>query len=110
MDNCLFCQMVQGQIPTEKVVETESYMVIKDIRPKAAIHLLLIPKTHVDKLSSSNAEHLPLLGHILEGIRETAKSQNLTDYRVIMNNGEGGGQEIFHWHFHLLSGDQLPGF
>jgi histidine triad (HIT) family protein len=102
--------MVQGKIPTEKVYEDDHIFVIKDIHPKAKVHLLVIPKIHIDSLAHVKEEHAPLLGYMVTSLKNFAKEQGLDSFRTIVNTGEGSGQQIFHVHFHLLGGTNMPKF
>jgi len=102
--------MVSGKIPTTKIYEDDHIFVIKDIRPKARIHLLVIPKLHIDSLLTTEEEHTALLGYVMVSLKNFAKEQGLDSFRTIINAGKGSGQEVFHLHFHLLGGGNLPGF
>ena len=110
MSDCLFCKIVKGDIPCDKVYEDEQVLAFRDITPKADTHILVIPKTHIVNLSQVSEEQWPLLSHVLQSINTIAKQENLEGFRVITNNGEKGGQEVFHMHWHILAGDKLPGF
>lgn len=110
MTDCLFCNMVSGKTPTTKIYEDDQIFVIKDIRPKARVHLLVIPKIHIDSLLHAEEEQTALLGYVMVSLKNFAKEQGLTSFRTIVNAGEGSGQEIFHLHFHVLGGNNLPGF
>jgi histidine triad (HIT) family protein len=110
MSDCLFCKMVSGEIPTTKLYEDEHMFVIKDIRPKAKVHLLVIPKKHIDSLLTVKDEDTALLGYTMVSLKNFAKEQGLSGFRTIVNAGKGSGQEIFHLHFHILGGGALPGF
>ncbi len=111
MADCLFCDMASGKIPTEKVYEDSQIFVIKDIHPKAKVHLLVIPKLHIESLAKVQEEHSALLGYVMTSLKNFAKEQGLDSFRTIANTGKGSGQAIFHLHFHLLGGDsRLAGF
>lgn len=111
MSDCLFCKIVAGEIPSDKVYEDDLIYVFKDINPKAAVHLLAIPKIHIESLEQLTDEHQSLIGHIMLRLPELASSQGLDDgFRTIINTGPGGGQEVGHLHIHLLGGQGLPGF
>lgn len=110
MADCLFCSMVSGKIPTAKLYEDDQIFVIKDIRPKAKVHLLVIPKVHIDSLLNVEEEHSALLGYVMTSLKNFAKEQGLEGFRTVINTGQEGGQEIFHLHFHLLGGGNLPRF
>jgi len=111
MNDCLFCQIVAGKIPSSRVHEDEQVIVFKDLYPKASVHLLVVPRLHVASLNELTAAHDGLVAHMLRLLPELARKQGLADgFRTIINTGPGGGQEIFHLHIHLLGGDTLPGF
>jgi histidine triad (HIT) family protein len=111
MSECLFCKIVAGEIPANKVYEDEKFIAFKDIRPKADVHLLLIPKTHIISLQEVGPHHIPLLGEMTTLVNKIAFDAGLEDgFRVISNAGAGGHQEVPHLHYHILGGGQLPGF
>ena len=111
MTDCLFCRIVAGEIPAEIVYEDEQILVFKDINPRAAVHLLAIPKIHLTSLEDLTSEHQMLIGHIMVQLPHLARAQGLPDgFRAIINSGPGGGQEVGHLHVHLLGGEGLPGF
>lgn len=109
MEDCLFCKIERGEIPSERVYEDDDVFVIKDIAPKADTHLLVIPRKHIGGLNDLLPEDKDLMGKIMLLLPEIAKQQGLgLGYRTIINTGKGGGQEIFHLHIHLLGGGYLP--
>lgn len=111
MSDCLFCKIIAGDIPSAKVYEDEQIFVFKDINPKAAVHLLVIPKIHIESLDNLTAEHQALIAHMMLKLPELAQSQGLADgFRTIINTGPGGGQEVGHLHMHILGGKGMPGF
>lgn len=111
MSNCIFCDMATGKMETEKLYEDEHIFVIEDINPKAKVHLLVIPKLHIESLLDVQEEHGDLLGYIMFSLKNFANQQNIGAFRTIINSGKESGQEIFHLHFHLLGGQSpLPGF
>ena len=111
MSDCLFCKIVAGDIPAEIVYDDEQILVFKDINPRAAVHLLAIPKIHLTSLENVTDEHQMLIGHIMVQLPHLARAQGLPDgFRAIINSGPGGGQEVGHLHVHLLGGEGLPGF
>ncbi len=111
MSDCLFCKILAGEIPSDKVYEDDKVYVFKDIYPKADVHLLMIPREHVDSLNELDESHDALMAHMMRLLPKLAKEQGLdTGYRTIINTGPGGGQEVFHLHIHLMGGDHLPGF
>ena len=111
MSDCLFCKIVAGDIPAEIVYDDEQILVFKDINPRAAVHLLAIPKIHLTSLEDVTDEHQMLIGHIMMQLPHLARAQGIPDgFRTIINKGPGGGQEVGHLHIHLLGGENLPGF
>ena len=111
MSDCLFCKIAAAEIPAEKVYEDDQVIVFKDIYPKAKVHLLVVPREHIESLNEMDAGHDALMAHMMRLLPTLAKEQGLdTGFRTIINTGPGGGQEIFHLHIHLLGGGHLPGF
>ena len=111
MSDCLFCKIAEGGIPADVIYEDDLMMVFKDIYPKAEVHLLAIPREHIDSLDELKDEHDALVAYMIRKLSVIAKEQGLdTGFRTIINTGEGGGQVVFHLHIHLLGGDNLPGF
>jgi len=111
MSDCLFCKIIAGDIPADKVYEDEQTLVFKDINPHAEVHLLMVPKVHIDSLDGLGPEHDGLMAHMMRLLPVLAKQQGLSDgFRTIINTGKGGGQVVFHLHVHLLGGTELPGF
>jgi histidine triad (HIT) family protein len=111
MNDCLFCKILAGEIPSETVYEDEQVVVFRDINPKAEIHLLVIPRQHIASLDDLTPEQDALMAHMLRVLPQLAKAQGLDDgFRTIINTGKDGGQIIFHLHMHLLGGKDLPGF
>ncbi|NPA74225.1 MAG: histidine triad nucleotide-binding protein [Epsilonproteobacteria bacterium] len=103
---CIFCQIVKGEIPCNKVYENDEFLAFHDINPKAPIHILVIPKEHVEKFQDTTPE---MMAKITPFIQEIAKTLELDKrgYRLIVNNGDDGGQEVMHLHFHILGGTKL---
>lgn len=105
MDNCIFCKIIAGQIPSSKVYEDDEIFVFNDIRPAARVHMLLVPKKHVDSLQQCAAADEALLGRMLLLAPKLAAEQGLADgFKTAINTGHGGGQEVFHLHIHVLGG------
>lgn len=103
--DCLFCKMGRGEIPVTKLYDDEHFFVIKDIYPKAPIHLLAIPYQHTANLFETHSTDEPLLGHIFNTLKTVALNNGLEGgFRTVINSGELSGQEIFHLHIHLLGG------
>ena len=109
MNDCLFCKIIKGDIPSDKVYEDEEILAFKDINPAAPIHILVIPKKHISSLIDIEPEDEMLIGKIYSVINKIAEQQGVKEngYRVIVNCGEDGGQEVMHLHFHLLAGREL---
>ena len=101
---CLFCRIVKREIPAAIVHEDENVLAFRDVAPKSPTHILVIPKTHLAKLSETKAADAALLGTVLHTLNGIAAQEGLTDYRVVANNGAGAGQSVFHVHFHLMAG------
>lgn len=101
--DCLFCKIISGEIPSNKVYEDEKIYAFKDIDPKAPVHILIIPKKHIDSLDEIDESDSELLSYILLKIKDLAKEFELDKgYRVVINTKEDGGQSVNHLHFHLL--------
>lgn len=109
MNDCIFCKIIKGEIPSNKVYEDEEILAFKDINPAAPIHILVIPKKHIKSLIEVKEEDQEVIGKIYKKINEIAKEQGFDQkgFRVIVNCGEDGGQEVEHLHFHLLAGKKL---
>ena len=108
MENCLFCKIVKGDIPSTKVYEDETVLAFRDIAPMAPTHILVIPKTHIPSVAGITAENSAVVAHIFETIAKVAAAEGLEKgYRVVSNCGEHGCQSVKHLHFHILGGAQL---
>ena len=108
-NNCIFCKIIAGEIPAAKVYEDDRMLVFKDIEPKAKVHLLAIPKDHFKLLEEVDGNRAAILGHMLARIPKIAKDNGCKNgYRLIVNQGEDGGQAVFHLHIHILGGEKLP--
>lgn len=109
MNECLFCKIIAGEIPTDKIYESKFCIVIRDISPHAPVHDLLIPKKHLVNLNDVTKDDKEILADILLSCKETARIEGIvkSGYRVIVNNGKNGGQLVQHLHFHLLGGKDL---
>jgi histidine triad (HIT) family protein len=107
--DCLFCKIVAGQIPADRVYEDEQILAFKDIHPQAPIHLLIVPKTHIATLNDFAADQVELAGRLLLTAQRLAAEHSLPGYRVAMNVNKEGGQVIFHAHLHLLGGRPMKG-
>jgi histidine triad (HIT) family protein len=108
MDNCLFCKIVKGDIPSTKVYEDELVLAFRDIAPQAPTHVLVIPKEHISGVSAVNAENAAIAGHCIAVCAKVAQMEGLTDgFRVVSNCGDDAGQTVHHLHFHVLGGRKL---
>lgn len=102
--DCLFCNIINGEIPSEKVYEDEFVYAFKDIQPQAPFHVVIVPKKHIVDATEINAENSIYISKIFEAIPVIAKENNLVNgFRVVNNCGEDGGQTVKHLHFHLLA-------
>ena len=103
--NCLFCKIIKGDIPSNKVYEDEHCFAFRDIAPQAPTHILVVPKEHIASCAEVSEENAPLVGHIFAAIAKIAKQEGLTNgFRVISNAGADAGQTVPHLHFHILAG------
>ena len=108
MENCLFCKIVAGDIPSTKVYEDETVLAFRDIAPMAPTHILVIPKTHIPSVDGVTGDNSAVVAHIFEVIPQIAKAEGLENgYRVVSNCGADAGQTVPHLHFHILGGRQL---
>ena len=110
MDDCLFCKIVRGELPSKKAYEDEDVLVFHDIHPIAPVHLLLIPKVHVESLENCGVQHQMILGKLLLLAPKLAQEHGLDQgFRTMINTGRGGGQEVFHLHLHVFGGgERIP--
>ena len=105
MSGCLFCRIAKGEIPSKKVYEDDDVAAFHDIHPAAPVHLLMIPKKHLDSLIDSGSGHEPLFGKMIGLAPRLAREQGCENgFRVVINNGPDGGQEVYHLHIHILGG------
>ena len=105
---CLFCKIVEGEIPSTKVYEDNSILAFRDINPQAPTHILVIPKCHIPSVDGITAENSSVVAHIFEVIPQIAKAEGLENgYRVVSNCGSDAGQTVPHLHFHILGGKAL---
>lgn len=108
MADDIFCKIIQKEIPADIVEENESWLAFKDIHPKAPVHILIVPKKHIDGIGTVSDEDTKLLGELMLAAKKIARKLNLEDgYRLILNQGRHGGQLVGHLHFHLLGGKNL---
>ncbi|CAD8049288.1 unnamed protein product [Paramecium sonneborni] len=106
----IFDKIIKRQIPAKIIYEDKHCLAFEDINPKAKIHVLVIPKEHLDRLSNATEQHINLLGNLMYAVNRVGRQLQLEGYRVVINDGQKGGQTVFHLHAHILSGENLPGF
>lgn len=105
MDNCLFCKIINGDIPSSKVYEDDTVYAFNDIEPQAPVHILIIPKVHIKSAAEINSDNSSVVAHIFEVAAKIAKDMGLADgFRIVTNCGDSAGQSVKHLHYHLLSG------
>jgi histidine triad (HIT) family protein len=111
-DNCIFCKIASGQLPSTKVYEDDEFVAFNDINPAAPVHVLVIPRQHIETLSDCSESDAPLLGRMVSLVGRLAKDLGVsytggdTGFRTVINTGPGGGQEVYHIHAHLLAGER----
>ena len=107
--SCLFCRIVTGQIPAEIIYSNEHAVAFRDINPQAPVHVLVIPRTHVDSLAEAARDDAEMLGPLLRAAARVAEEQGLSasGFRTVINTGAGAGQSVFHLHVHVLGGRSL---
>jgi histidine triad (HIT) family protein len=110
-DDCLFCKIVAGTIPSDKVYEDEIMVAFKDIHPIAPVHLLIVPRQHVESVNSINDGNKNLIGDLFAAAARLAQELKVADagYRCVINTNREAGQEVFHLHLHLIGGRTLHG-
>jgi histidine triad (HIT) family protein len=102
--DCIFCKIVKGLIPSNKIYEDDDVIAFHDIHPITKVHFLIVPKLHIESLASCDIEHQALLGKILLLAPKLAAEQGLQGFRTMINTGREGGQEVFHLHVHVFGG------
>ncbi|MFZ1700471.1 MAG: histidine triad nucleotide-binding protein [Pyrinomonadaceae bacterium] len=109
MDDCIFCKIADGRIPSEILHEDDVCVAFNDLNPQAPTHILVIPREHLDSLDQADPGQKATLGHLLLTAAEIAKKRGFSDdgYRVVINTNSDGGQTVFHLHLHLLAGRQF---
>lgn len=107
--DCIFCKIIAGEIPSNKVYEDDKILAFHDINPEAPVHVLVIPKVHIPSMDAVTAENSAVVAHIFQQIPAIAKAAGVTNgYRVVSNCGPDAAQSVPHLHFHILGGKQLP--
>ena len=109
MADCLFCRIVQKQIPATVVEDTAQTLAFRDINPRAPVHVLVIPKEHIPSLMALKPEHAAILSEIHQAIQRVAQKEQIdgTGFRIVVNNGKDSGQAVSHIHYHVLGGRRL---
>ena len=109
MEDCIFCKIINGEIPSQKVYEDDEILAFNDIKPVAPIHVLIIPKKHISNLMELKEEDMHIIGKIMKAAQKIAKDLGIAEngFRLISNCGPESGQEVMHIHFHLLAGKKL---
>ena len=109
MDDCLFCKIVSGEIPSNIVFENDSVLAFRDIDPKAPTHILVIPKKHIQSINELGPDDQSLAGEILLAAKTIAKAEGIetSGFRTVFNTNDDGGQTVFHIHMHVLGGRRL---
>lgn len=109
MSDCLFCKIVNGEIPSTKIYEDERVLAFNDISPEAPSHVLVIPKKHYDSIMAVPSDEMDIVSHIHKAIKEIAKSLEIDrdGFRIVSNCGVDGGQTVGHIHYHVLGGRTL---
>lgn len=107
MSDCLFCKIIKGDIPSNKVYEDELCLAFYDIDPQAPTHFLVIPKAHIASVAEVNEENASVVAHIFTVIAKVTRELGVDSYRVVSNIGEQAGQSVHHLHFHVLGGRDM---
>lgn len=113
MQNCLFCKIIKGELPSKKVYGDNDFIVFHDINPKAPVHVLIVPLKHFESLREVSDRYERLLGKMMILAKKTAQKLDISKegYKIVINNGEASGQLVYHLHLHLLGGwDKSPGW
>lgn len=109
MDDCIFCKIINKDIPSNIVYEDEEILAFRDIKPIAPVHILVIPKKHIEKVTNLEKNDEELVGRIFTTINKIANQEGIAEdgFRIVVNCGENGGQEVKHLHFHIIGGQKL---
>lgn len=104
---CIFCEIIAGNIPSTKVYEDDKILAFKDINPVAPVHIIVVPKVHIESANDVNSQNSDVISALFEKIPEIAKSQGIDSYRIINNCGDDAGQTVKHLHFHIIGGLEM---
>lgn len=109
MDDCIFCKIVNKELPSNTIYEDDKSIAFKDINPQAPVHILVIPKKHIRSLVESDESDKELLGHLTQVARDIANEHNLSSkgFRLVLNSGLESGQSVWHIHIHILGGRKM---
>lgn len=109
MADCIFCKIVAGEIPSDRVHEDPTCIAFRDIQPQAPVHILVVPRQHLARISEMTPQHEPLVGHLFQVATEIARREGVSEqgYRLVINCGAHGQQAVDHLHVHLLGGRQM---
>ena len=109
MSDCLFCKILDGEVPADIVYESDTALAFRDINPQASTHVLVIPRQHISTINDVEPENEQLVGHLFSVAKAIAAKEGIEEdgYRVVMNCNEGAGQTVFHIHLHLLGGRHM---
>jgi len=110
MKDCIFCKIVDKEVPADILYEDNNVIVFKDIKPKAPLHILIVPKKHIPSINHLELEDKELIGEMFLAAKKMAKKQGVakTGYRLVFDTGKNAGQTVDHLHLHLLGGKKLP--
>ena len=110
MDNCIFCRIIKGELPSQIVYENDNVIAIRDINPKAKVHILVIPKKHIASALALLPEDAELLGSMFAAAQEITKSEGIdvSGFSLLINTGRDGGQTVEHLHMHIMGGEPMP--
>lgn len=109
MSDCIFCKIIAGEIPSTLLYQDDQVTAFRDINPAAPVHILIVPNLHLASINDLTSEHEPLVGYMFSIARQLAEQERIagSGYRLIINTGPDGGQEVFHLHLHLLGGHRM---
>ena len=107
--DCIFCRIISGDIPSDILYQDEQVVAFRDINPKAPVHLLLVPREHIESVAELSEDEASIMGHLVAVANRLAREAGISDkgYRLVVNSGPEGGQEVPHLHLHLLGGRQM---
>ncbi len=109
MSDCLFCKIIEGEIPCDRVYENDQVIAFRDVNPQAPTHILVIPRKHISTVNDLTADDKNIVGEMLLAAQAVAKQEGIEEsgYRLVMNCNEGAGQTVFHIHLHILGGRRM---